>query len=559
MIPRSFCSRPAVRRRDRVTCPVLLGAALLACTPGPGWTADAPVTNTVTAEVIDDITGHLAPARVYIRSKDGKWFFPRAVGRQASVLRYERRNGANTNAVEMHATVSAHPFAVDLEPGTYTFTIERGKEYRPVERRVEVEAEPLHLKFPLRRWIHMASEGWYSGDGHVHRAPADLPNVMEAEDVNVVWPMTYWTTDDATPPSRSRKNMEGSFPARAVPVDASHVYYPRNTEYEIFETGGGRHTSGALLVLNHRSVFDVPIWPVSRGAARARAEGALLDLEKHNWEWTVAIAPIVRPDLLELVNNHHWRTEFALTNWAVPAPEWMGIGRGMEDERAWALYGFQTYYALLNCGLRIRPSAGTANGVHPVPLGYGRVYVKLDGAFSYEQWVRGLTAGRSFATTGPMLFARVDGEYGGRVVHLQPGERRSVTVEGSAVGEMPVTLIEVIFNGEVVRRIRAPLERTRERAWESPFREEIRVERPGWIAVRCWEEHEGVRVRFAHSAPTWIEMGDLPVRPRRREAEWLVERTRGEIARSGSRLPAQALAEYEQALRFYEEKLRISE
>lgn len=535
----------------------LLGVQALMTLGLVGAVQSAPVL--VTGEVIDDTTGHLAPARIYIQDKDGRWYFPKSAARQGTAVRYERRNGSNTNAVEMHTTLSAHPFTVELEPGTYTFTVERGKEYRPFVRRVEVEAEPLRLKFPLRRWIHVATEGWFSGDGHVHRDPADLPNVMLAEDVNVVWPMTSWTTSDSVPPARSPKNMPGAFEARPVRVDATHFFYPRNTEYEIFETSGIRHTLGALLVLNHRSMLDVPALPVGRVAQRARAVGALLDLEKHNWDWTVAIAPVVRPDLIELANNHHWRTEFAITNWAVAAPEWMGVGRGSDDERAWTLYGFQTYYALLNCGLRIKPSAGTANGVHPVPLGFGRVYVKIDGPFTYEAWVEALTAGRSFVTTGPMLMAKVEGEYGGRTLRLAPGQRRRVTVEGRAVGESPVTLIEIVCNGEVVRRVRGPVQRTRDRAWESPFREDIEVERSGWVAIRCWEGLDKSRVRFAHTAPTWIEIPNQPVRPPRREAEWLAQRTRDELARSRTLLAPAAVAEYEQALQFYEAFLERGE
>jgi hypothetical protein len=384
-------------------------------------TRAAPMPVRVVGEVIDDGTGRLAPARIYIQDKDGRWFFPKSLAADGTAIPYERRNWINTNAVEMHTTISAHPFVVELLPGSYTFVVERGKEYRPFRRRVEVDSEPLHLKFPLRRWIHMAEEGWYSGDGHVHRNPAELPNVMLAEDVNVAWPMVYWTTVDQVPPARAAKNIPGEFGDRPVRVDATHVYYPRNTEYEIFETGGKRHTLGALLILNHKTVFDLPALPPSRVAERARSEGALVDLEKHNWEWSVAITPVVKPDLFELANNHHWRTEFSLTNWAVSAPAWMGVGQGSEDERAWTLHGFQTYYALLNCGFRIKPSAGTANGVHPVPLGFGRVYVKVDGGFNYAAWVRGLAAGRSFVTTGPMLFSQVGGEFGGKIIKHKPG------------------------------------------------------------------------------------------------------------------------------------------
>jgi hypothetical protein len=72
------------------------------------------------------------------------------------------------------------------------------------------------------------------------------------------------------------------------------------------------------------------------------------------------IVPVMQVDLFELANNHHWRTEYAITNWAEPAPKWMGFGgSGTDNERDWTLYGFQTYYALLNCGFRLCPSAGT--------------------------------------------------------------------------------------------------------------------------------------------------------------------------------------------------------
>ena len=45
------------------------------------------------------------------------------------------------------------------------------------------------------------------------------------------------------------------------------------------------------------------------------------------------------------------------------------------NERGWLDFTFQNYYLLLNCGFRLRPTGGTASGVHPVPLGFGRVYV----------------------------------------------------------------------------------------------------------------------------------------------------------------------------------------
>jgi len=113
----------------------------------------------------------------------------------------------NTNAVEMHVTLSAHSFRVELPVGGYILTVERGTEYRPLVRRLEVGTEPVHLCFPLHRWSNMAKRGWFSGDTHVHRSLADLPNVMLAEDLNVALPLTYWVTKAFTPPSQGDKTL----------------------------------------------------------------------------------------------------------------------------------------------------------------------------------------------------------------------------------------------------------------------------------------------------------------------------------------------------------------
>ena len=146
-------------------------------------------------------------------------------------------------------------------------------------------------------------------------------------------------------------------------------------------------------------------------AAEARRQGALLDLDKHNWPWSMMLVPVMDVDLFELTNNHIWRTEFGFRKWQpVPAPEFMDIASDAQGwtEQGWIDFGFKSYYALLNCGFRLRPSAGTASGVHPVPLGFGRVYVYLPDGFSYPGWIDGLDAGRSFVTTGPMLFAQFE-------------------------------------------------------------------------------------------------------------------------------------------------------
>jgi hypothetical protein len=510
----------------------------------------------VTGEILDHRSGRPLAARLYVQNERGDFFFAESVATNGSAVRYDKQSGFNKRAIERHTALSPHPFRVALPPGRYTFTVERGKEFHALEHAVEVGDVPVQLRLELRRFVDMARRGWFSGDTHVHRDPVELGTVALAEDLNVVLPMTDWTIENDVPPSRSSRNIKGEFAPSPLVLDPTHVIYPRNTEYEIFRTAGKQHTLGAFLVVNHRERLDLPVLPWRRVAERARAEGALIDFEKHNWEWSAALAPIVRPDLYELANNHLWRTEYGVTNWAAPAPAWMNLGTGGRTEREWALYGFQTYYALLNCGLRPRPAAGTAHGVHPVPLGYGRVYVHLDKGFSYDAWMRGLDAGRSFVTTGPMLLVEMEGELPGHRFAWKSAKPRTVTVKGRViVPRVHGSTVEFVVNGEVVKRTRLWPSWFGGSKTEASFRETIPVPESGWLTVRCWENPFGEKARFAHTAPWWFDLGGTPARPRRQEVEWLAQRVREEIARNRPVLSAEHLREYEEALAFYENLL----
>lgn len=521
----------------------------------------------VEGEVVDAGTGRTIPARLYIQAADGSWHFPKSAFARGTSVKYQRRNFTNTNIVEMHTTLSADPFRVELSPGQYTFTIERGHEYFPETKSVTVARDMPQLKFALRRWINMAERGWFSGDTHVHRDPADLASTMLAEDVNVVLPMTQWTTVDTVPPSRSPRNFLNAASTQAwqraegpIAVDPTHVWHPRNTEYEIFQTAGRSHTLGAVLIVNHKTEFDQPVFPLREIAAKARREGALIDLEKHNWPWSIAVVPLLNVDLFELANNHHWRTEFGIRNWAVPAPEYMqlpGNRTGLDTEEAWTMFGFQTYYALLNCGFRLQPTAGTANGVHPVPLGFSRVYVRLPGPFRYEAWIDGLKNGRSFVSTGPMMFVQInDQDPGAQFKNAAPATFR---VAGAVQSPAPLDRIEIVYNSQIIERVRPANRPDSQGSFVSSFNQSLEIDRSGWVAARCFFRLPDGRLRFAHTAPWHIEIEGKPLRPRRAEIAALVKRVEDEIARNTGPLSEAALDEYRAALAFYREKLRDAE
>jgi hypothetical protein len=504
------------------------------------WAAQAAGagSTSLTGEVVDAATGQIIPSRIYIQRDDGRWFFAATDSPGGSALRYERRNWSNTNAVEYHTTLSGHAFRAELPPARYTVTVERGKEYLPLVQQIELGAKPMKVRLPLRRWVNMAARGWYSGDTHVHRTAAELPNVMLAEDLNVAFPLSYWVTKAFAPPTQGDKNTDAGAGAELVSVDPTHVFWPRNTEYEIFTVSNRSHTLGAVFALGHKTPFTQGGPPVGGIARQAHGEGALLDLDKHDWPWSMALVPVMGVDLYELANNHHWRTEFGITNWSTAAPEWMALGSGSKGggEGHWTLFTFQNYYALLDCGFRLRPTAGTANGVHPVPLGFGRVYVRQPEGFSYSTWLKGLNEGRSFVTTGPMLLADVVAN----------------EISGTVLSEAPVDQAEVIINGELQHRLVLTPEKNAEGAWEARFRQPLRLEGTSWVAVRCFERRAGGRLRFAHTAPVWFDVPGHPLRPRKEEVNYLLGRVQDQLTRSAGALPPAALAEYREALETYE-------
>ena len=481
---------------------------------------------------------------------------PWSLNPAASAVEYRKQKDGNPPSVEMHTTLSAHPFVADLPAtGTYTVLVERGKEYLPESRVIEVGRDGPCVTVRLRRWVNMEELGWYSGDTHVHRPLAELPNLLLAEDLNVAFPLTSWVREAFVSPAEGRAGSDRDAPADVMRVDGTHVIYPRNTEYEIFRVGGKDHTLGAFFVLGHRTLLEEGVPPVGPVARRARDEGALLELDKHNWPWSMMLVPVLGVDLYELSNNHLWRTEFGYRDYGAPAADYMRVERDERGwtERGWVDYGLLNYYALLDCGFRLRPTAGTASGVHPVPLGFGRVYVRLRQGFSYDAWLKGLNEGRSFVTTGPMLLARVNGEDPGHVFKPSDGAPRPYRVAGLVKSAVRLQGIEIVVNGEVARTVPAANRGAAGGGYESVIDEEFSFDHSSWLAVRCFEDRPDKRVRFAHTGPVYVDVPGKPLRPRREEVEYLVSRVETELARNAGTLPAAALDEYREALRVYRE------
>jgi len=507
--------------------------------------------HTLRGVIVDAETKTPLAGRLYIQDEQGRLFHAKSAAADGSAVEYSKQRGPQS--IEIHTTLSAHPFVTQLPPGKYTLTAERGKEYRGATTTVDLTEGPHDVRLALHRWIDMSSLGWYSGETHVHRSMNELPTAMLADDVNVALPLTHWVTRAYTPPSQGDKNSV-AVAAELVKLDATHVIYPLNTEYEIFTVDDKRHTLGAIFALNHKTVLTDGVPPVRKIAEQVHREGALLELDKHNWPWSMMLVPVMKVDLYELTNNHVWRTDFAFKQFGESPAPYMNVEQDEQGmtERGWLDFTFQNYYALLNCGFRLRPTAGTASGVHPVPLGFGRVYVHLPEGFTYDAWMAGLDAGRSFVTTGPMLVVAAKDRPAGTTIQIESVEPAKIRLQGWAKSEYPLSRIEIISSKGMLQAIEPQQQRTDAGAFSTDIDVTLEINESTWVAVRCFEQLPNGRQRFAHTSPSHIDIAGKPLRPRKAEVQYLVDRVRREIERNTGVLKEAALAEFHEALRVYE-------
>jgi len=288
---------------------------------------------------------------------------------------------------------------------------------------------------------------------------------------------------------------------------------------------------------------------------QARAtDGAWIDIEKPFW-WD---APVWlaggKCDSIGLANNHMCRSRM-LENEAWGRPR--DTSR-LPPPRGNGFWTQEIYYHALNCGLRIPPSAGSASGVLPNPVGYNRVYVNVDGELTWQKWWQGLKAGRSFVTNGPLLVCRADGHLPGHVYRAAAGEAIEIPIEIDLQSNDASLQLEVVKNGEVAGDVLRPTQRL-----DGPepvrLRTNVRFVRSGWFLVRAIADNEET-FRFASTAPYFVEIGASNSRVSRASAQFFVDWVDARIERiddglADAKQRADVIAPHRAARAFWSKRL----
>jgi hypothetical protein len=391
-----------------------------------------------------------------------------------------------------------------LSKGAYTFEIERGPEYTNVRGHFIIEDFADDSKtVELHRAVDMAASGWWSGDLHVHRSPKEIEDLMRAEDLHVAPLITWW-------------NKENPW-ARASLPEEPLVRFDENRFYHLM-AGEDEREGGALLFFNLDEPLDIASaqrhWPSSMEflLEARKHDGVWIDVEKPFW-WDVPLwLASGNVDSIGLANNHMQRSGMLANEaWGKPRDR-----QALPDPWGNGLWSQQIYYHVLNAGLRIPPSAGSASGVLPNPLGYNRMYVHVDGEFSYADWWKNFKAGRVVVTNGPVIRPRVNGELPGYVFHGDAEEELELEIQVDLATRDPVSYLEVIKNGNVEQSVRID-------EWAKDGKlPTLKFAESGWFLIRVVTEVRET-YRFASTGPYYVEIGDTGPRVSRKSVEFFLD------------------------------------
>jgi hypothetical protein len=434
-----------------------------------------------------------------------------------------------------------------LPSGNYTFEIGRGPEYltRSGNFTINEFAEDTH-DVDLKRIVDMSSEGWWSGDLDVVRPEKDLPLLMEADDLHVAEVFGAAAGKSAAKPSKTSKPAPSSSSIGAAGKASAWVSAPNSRYYH--RLGQAEARSGNLLLfcgLNEALPLDVksndlaPLWTAA-GEVHAQSEAWVDVARAFSWDLPLLVAE-GSVDSIELANRH-------LAHDTTMGDEAGGKPRDKDRYAGVAGIGRWTeniYYHLLNCGLRIPPSAGSGSGEAPNPVGYNRMYVQVDGPFSPEKWREGLEAGRVVVTNGPLMRPKVEGEYPGHVFQVDAGQECELEIGLTLSTRETIDYIEVIRDGEAIYNVR--LDEFVGKQGRIP---PLKFRQSGWFLARAVTSANKT-YRFASSGPYYVEVGERPrisLASARFFRDWAQERAK--LLKGTA--PAATLERYQAAIGFWQ-------
>ena len=373
-------------------------------------------------------------------------------------------------------------YEVAVPPGRYQIEVVRGISHEAVIQYTEVGSGITHVhdfRIPVLKDLHPS--GWYSGNTHTHYAleidedPDDRLRMVppaEALDVSVI---SYLIRNDSP------------YITNRYPVGRLPQFSRDGTIMDMGEEARNNRTFGEF-GYGHVLFLNIPraVEPVSTGLLSK--DGKAPDFP--TLSMLCAEARRIGGTTVWCHNGSGMESPVAA---ALGQMDAYNVADGLEPE-------YSRYYRLLNCGFRLPASSGTDWWI----TDHNRVFVQVEGGFTYDTWIAGLRAGRTFVSNGPLLELRVNDKGPGASIETTG----SLQISANVVSRLPFERLEIVYNGEVIA------ERSALKQREAKFEEQIAVDRGGWIAARIsggGKTHAGSSV-FAHTSPLYVRVPQTPHR-----------------------------------------------
>ena len=234
-----------------------------------------------------------------------------------------------------------------------------------------------------------------------------------------------------------------------------------------------------------------------------------MDSDKPSWAETVIGAALGQLDTVQLCHNHYYRLStgpggYGMIGPLAPGESNAAVGDGLFHRTN------SLYYRFLNCGFRLGVSGGSAVGVKAMPTGFHRVYAKIDGPLTAEKMWAAIKAGRTFATTGPMLTISANGEPIGAELNLSSDEGKPVSISAHVRSIDELEALQIVHNGRIVAS-RTLLDEPSQAIVDMKLDFDLITNRSGWICARVLYRAPDGLLRQAHTSPIYVTIDRKPI------------------------------------------------
>lgn len=475
-------------------------------------------TGTVSVTVYEDGADTPLPCRAWVESNGERLFKPVT----PSCTPYTK---------DRSFSCEGH-FVIDVPVGKALIHIERGKEYHTVNKEVTVKQnQTIKVDISLVRWINMCEKSWYSSDMHCHFGVNDLQVLRQtalADDINFEPVLTVWNHQQNIW-NQQTKALGYIWPAwpegPSIYADATHLITLKNEEIE--RIGGEPFESvGALLMFGLTrpiamppKMVKYPCDAVLARKAKATSPECVIDTDKPIWGENVVGVALGLFDSVQVCHNHYHRENTLPIGWGMAGADFEQEAKDYGKNELFHRTN-STYYRFLNCGFKLAVTGGTAMGVMPAPLGYCRIYAKLEGPLTEANYLKAIHTGRTFATCGPMLILTANGLDSGETIRYTTGKSKPIQIKAQLHSIEPISSLELIYNGKIVRQISLD-DKPSSPLLKHSIELKLKPNRSGWVATQAIFTAPDGCLRQAHTSPVYIIVDGKPTASKQ-DAEYMI-------------------------------------